>query len=179
MSAEMHWRYRLAQGLRRIEAQIAPSCIDDDLARTALPAAAYRLFREMSAGDRAHALCVLSYLRDQAPQVGEVLTQAALLHDVGKACAAISLFHRSIIVMLEQTDPQRLEALAQAAPSKPGYPYYVHLHHAEMGARKCAQAGCSPAVVALVRYHESDPSDLEDPELHQALIRLQKADDAC
>lgn len=175
----MNWRYRLAQGLRRIEAQIAPSRVDDDVARTSLPTAAYRLFQEMPAGDRAHTLCVLSRLRDQTSPVDEVLTQAALLHDVGKACAAISLFHRSIIVMLERTDHQKLEAMAQADPSKPGYPYYVHLHHAEMGARKCAQAGCSPAVVTLVRYHESDPSDLEDPELRQALIRLQKADDAC
>ncbi len=175
----MSWQYRLAQGLQRIHAELLPGQIDDKTAQEILTPDAYQLFQKMSAGDRTHALCVLARLREELPSPDQGLEEAALLHDVGKAEASLSLLRRATIVLLEKMDKENLHRLAESRSSTRNNPYYIHLHHAEIGAQKCTAAGCPAAVVELVRYHESDPAQVQDMRLRDRLEKLQAADDRC
>jgi len=145
------WRYRVGQFLGRLGAR--PTDEDLRLASEVLPPKALALFRTMAPGDQRHSLRVLRRLRGEG-HCGPILEQAALLHDVGKAGAGLTLAHRSLTVILERVAPAFLQRLAGPAPRGWRRPFHAHLHHAEIGAARVAEAGCDPLVVALVRYHD-------------------------
>jgi hypothetical protein len=173
----MRWLYRARQFGMRLMARCKP--VDHQPARDVLPEAAYQLFSEMSPGDQAHALCVLATVQRMG-YCSPALEQAALLHDVGKAGAGLTLGHRVLIVLARALSADLLARLAQAKPGLWRHPFYVHAHHAELGARRCEQIGCAQRTIALVRYHGLDlPARLDDPELRQDLLALQRADNAC
>jgi hypothetical protein len=169
------WGHRIRQFAGRLLTTRPP---DDALARQLLPAAALALFQRMSAGDQRHGLQALLTLRRSGAWGNEV-EQAALLHDVGKSQARLTLVHRVAVVLLGALSPRLLERLAEAEAESWRYPFYVHVHHAETGAALCAQAGCSPVTVALVRAHQSDDTHALQPELHAALAALRQADEHC
>ena len=171
----MRWGYRLMQFVMRARPRLTP--LDLDTARDVLPGSAYDLFEQMPPGDQVHALCVLRALRrDGTPSE---LEPAALLHDVGKAHGRLTLGRRTLIILLEDLGHNWLERLASPDPTGWRYPFYVHLHHAEMGAEKCQEAGCSQLTVALVRHHEGLPEAADGPGLRELLVKLKKADDEC
>lgn len=151
---------------------------DHSMAQAVLPDAAYKLFEEMPPGDRTHVLCVLRALREKGPVLPDV-EQAALLHDVGKVGGGLTLLHRALIVLLSGVNAHWLDRLGTPDPVSWRYPFYVHGHHAELGARRCEQAGCSPLLVALVRHHESALDIVDDPGLREQLAVLRMADDKC
>ena len=103
--------------------------------------------------------------------VGELaLTQAALLHDVGKVEGRIRLWHRVSTVLLRTLHPALLHRLALNEPSSWRYPFFVLLHHAERGADLSAAAGADALAVALIRAHHTpaEQSGLDAPG--QALL---------
>ena len=139
-----------------------------------------------------HAHCVLAstvgamraseYWEGDAPAW---LIEAALLHDVGKAQAKITVWHRTLIVLLGALRPGWLAPLTR--PPTPGqarswrYPFYVARRHAALGADLCAEAGCAPETVTLVRLHEGEDVQTRaqlTPLLRAALEVLRRADDA-
>ncbi|MFP3897208.1 MAG: HDIG domain-containing metalloprotein [Anaerolineales bacterium] len=142
-------------------------------AKELLPAQAFALFRGMSAGDQRHALCVLRVL-DRDGEPSQALRRAALLHDVGKACGDLKMWHRVLGVAAGAVDETLLSRLASSDDG-----LYVQAHHADLGARLCEEVGLSPFVVDLVRYHESPLEEMDDPTLHEALAALKAADDVC
>ena len=170
----MRWRYRAGQFLRRLRAR--PTAEDLRTAREVLPRGALGLFSAMPPGDQLHGLAVLHLLCARGP-CGPALAQAALLHDVGKAGFGLTLAHRSLAVVLERWGPGLLRRIA-ATPSGWRRPFHAHLHHAEIGARRAAEAGCDALAVALIRYHDAPdgwPGAARD-EL-AALDALQQADE--
>jgi hypothetical protein len=171
----LSWGHRIRQFAWRLAATRPP---EDVLAQQLLPDAALALFKRMSAGDQQHSVQVLLALRKSGAWGSEV-EQAALLHDVAKSQARLTLTHRVAVVLLGTLAPRLLERLA--APDAPPwrYPFYVHVRHAEIGAALCAQAGCSPVTVALVRAHQDYGTDVLPPELHAALAALRQADEHC
>ena len=173
----IRWVYRTRQFFTRCLAR--ESAIDTDAIRGMLPEPAFRLYQGMSLGDRIHARNVWMTLKERGPN-SSYLEQAALLHDVGKSRANLSLIHRVLIVLLQGVHAPSLERLARDVPQSWRYPFHVHLHHAEIGALLCADAGCSPLTVALVRYHDMR-STLPDSlaELRPSLMELVHADDRC
>ncbi|MBC7236837.1 MAG: hypothetical protein H5T69_13440 [Chloroflexi bacterium] len=173
---DIRWGYRLWQGVMRLRALVSPPDATD--AQRLLSAEAWALFRGLSAGDRAHSLRVLNALRQRGVSSTELL-QAALLHDVGKAEGRLTLVHRTFIVCLRRLKPGWLVRLANPQPDSWRYPFYVYLRHAELGAERCAQAGCSPAVVALVRHHEKPLDQISDAALRAGVALLAEADDRC
>ncbi|MHB1296803.1 MAG: hypothetical protein ACYC4R_17645 [Anaerolineae bacterium] len=169
--------YRVSQFIRRAIAR--PSAVDWVTVRRTLPDDALAPFARMSPGDQLHALQVLATLHRMGP-VAPALAQAALLHDVGKSAARLTLWHRTIIVLLGWAHAPWLTRLASPDPSSPRYPYDVHCRHAELGAQLCAQAGCSNEVVALVRHHgEPGLPESYGPQMAQWHAALVRADDLC
>jgi len=173
----MRWGYRFGQFLMRTRA--GDAAVARETAQAALPGAAYELFQEMSPGDQVHAVCVFRAV-GAARGASVDLLQAALLHDVGKARASLTLPRRALIVFLESLGGGLLERLASPDPKSWRYPFYVHVHHAELGALRCREAGCSPLTVALVRNHKAPVDDVvADAELKEGLVALKQADDTC
>jgi hypothetical protein len=168
--------YRVRQFWGRLWAHRRP--VDHVTARRALPPSEYRLFETMPRGDQLHALCVLERLSRQGP-VSQELAEAALLHDVGKAAGRLSLAYRVAIVLLRVLSPHLVERLGCPQADSWRYPFFVHRHHAALGAEQCVHAGCSFETVALVRLHEADADEPDDPHLRALLMALRAADDAC
>ena len=173
----MRWSHRFRQFLMRT--RVSDAAVARRTAKEVLPKAAYRLFEKMSPGDQTHGLCVLRALGGEETASPDV-AQAALLHDVGKVAGRLSLPFRVLVVFLEWVGRGLLERLASAEPTSWRYPFYVHVHHAELGASRCREAGCSPLTVDLVRHHERPVDEVgDDSRLKEALIALKKADESC
>ncbi|MHB1316999.1 MAG: hypothetical protein ACYCYF_00095 [Anaerolineae bacterium] len=169
-------RYRIWQGLAHLRAVICPSRVALECARQHLSEAEWGLFGRMSPGDQDHAICVLLGVQRLSTATA-ALTKAALLHDVGKAGAGLNLGRRAVIVVLGALG--LLDRVASQNANSWRHPFYLHLHHAERGAQLCADAGCAPEVVALVRWHDTNPESVPDQTAPIDLVILQAADDAC
>jgi hypothetical protein len=170
------WSYRLQQGLSRLRALLLPP--DLSPAECLLSPQALALFQRMGPGDRAHSLQVLDVLQREGVSCPDLL-QAALLHDVGKAEGNLSLAYRTVIVIVRRFWPAGIERLADPRMGNWRHPFWVHLHHAELGAARCAQADCSPKVIALVRHHEAILESITDEQLCAKIALLAAADDRC
>jgi hypothetical protein len=137
-----------------------------------LPPAQAALFYRMARSDRRHCLDVY-YTLIRAGCREEDLLRAALLHDAGKAAGdrgggmPMTVFHRVAIVLLQALTVQGAGPrwLARLAADGRGWkaPFAVHARHARAGAEWAAEAGCSPAVVALIRAHHGDGGDGAPP----------------
>jgi putative nucleotidyltransferase with HDIG domain len=167
-------RYRVRQFFRALTARVS----DEEVGRAtrALTPEAQSLFRRQATQDQRHALAVYHTLQ-QAGHEDPHLLAAALLHDVGKAAARLSVIHRSIIVLLGRFAPALLARLSQGEPGWWNRPFVVHARHAEVGARWAEEAGCSPLTIALIRRHEEEPAAGQTEE-DRLLAALQTADDA-
>jgi hypothetical protein len=131
----------------------------------------------MSAADQRHAVAVLRTLcRDGHDH--PALLQAALLHDVAKSGAGITVLHRVAVVLLQHWRPAWLARLAHGGEASAWRrPFARYVQHAIVGACWAEAAGCHPLAVALIRRHESPVSHpLEQPE-DRLLRLLQAADD--
>lgn len=171
----MDVRYRLRQAWRNVTAgSLSAGAIDEIRALLSLQEMA--LFGRFCASDQAHSYRVMRTLRD-AGETEPDLLKAALLHDIGKSEADLSVVDRTLIVIGEHFRPE--QAAAWGAGPAEGWraPFVVRARHAEWGARLAAGAGSNPRVVSLIRRHQDkgplDPSNDEDA----LLARLQWADD--
>jgi hypothetical protein len=159
--------YRVRQFVRAAGALVRPSDGDEVLASRHLPPAAANLFLAMPRYDRQHALGVLHTLRVQGHAEPDLLA-AALLHDVGKTLqphGALRLWHRVAIVLMRAFWPGLLERIGAEQPGSWRYPFFVQQHHAAISAELAQGAGCSAAVVELIRRHEDPPDQADDPLL--------------
>lgn len=173
-------RYRVRQFFRALTAQVSEEELEQ--AACILTPASLTLFHSMAAQDQRHALEVCRTLI-RAGHTDSQLLAAALLHDVGKAAARLSLWQRATIVFLERFAPRFLARLSQSESR--GYAlslpkgwrrsFIVHTRHPEIGARWAEEAGCPPLTVALIRRHQDRLGDCRTEE-DQLLAALQAAD---
>ncbi|MCL4459002.1 MAG: HDIG domain-containing protein [Chloroflexi bacterium] len=126
------------------------------------------LFERMELADQRHCVDVFSHLRRQG-QESQDLLRAALLHDVGKVEARFGLRIRGAIVLLEGLNARMLARIASNKRDSWRYCFYVHEHHARIGAEMARQAGCSSRVISLISQHDQPhPSDEMAVLLYQA-----------
>lgn len=171
-------RYRVGQFF----ASLAPSVSADERAalRRWLPPQGVELFERMLLRDQRHSLNVCQALRAAGHDHPDLLA-AALLHDVAKTAQPgrkLGLGHRVLVVLMEAVKPGWVAAVARNDPTDWRYPFHVHLHHPEQGAKLASAAGCSPLTVALIRRHQTKLTGTPVDEEDRLLALLQMADDA-
>ncbi len=165
-------RYRVEQFLRAL---IAPHTVSEQRIKRAariLSPEARALFVQQTPQDQRHALSVYETLLKRGHSNRDLLG-AALLHDVGKAASPASPLQRGIFVLAKRFAPEALERLVRGTAG--GGPLVTYVNHAEIGACRAEEAGCSPLTVELIRHHEC-PLEACRTERDRLLTALQSAD---
>lgn len=168
---------RLKQGVRDITA--FARTIDYTLAQRYLTAEQLALFQQLSHGEQHHALNVLRDVLAQSTETPEDLAIACLLHDVGKARYRLSIWQRSLAVLVKKIAPSLEKRLsADETLSQWRAPFVVRRHHPKWGAKMMCQTLCQKRAVWLVAHH-ADALERWQNHPHYALLeRLKRADDA-
>jgi hypothetical protein len=178
IAAPQRAAYRMRQFARAVQSYFfRPKREQWALVQSVLPGPALELYRQMPRPDQQHALRVLSTLRSRGFHDSELL-QAALLHDIAKHRGGVTLMHRVAAVVIKAFRPVLWQewAAADTPPSSWLWrPLWAHAHHAELGARLAAEAGCGSRAVALIAFHQDGvAADQREADL---LAALRAADD--
>lgn len=167
-------RYRVRQFTMALGANINRERIN--ALREYLDAPQLELFCSMSPLDQHHGWAVFRSLREAAETESSLL-RAALLHDVGKSIGPVRIWHRVIGVLANALAPRFWEMI----DGKSGtwrYTFYVHRHHAVLGAELAREAGCSPEAVWLIAHHEDHRRETDTRNGKNGLLAaLQAADE--
>jgi hypothetical protein len=159
-------RHRIRQFFRAMLGRVSVS--EHALVQDVLSPAQAALFWRMARCDQRHGLDVYQTLC-AAGHHGPDLLAAALLHDVGKSGARLTILHRVAIVLIDGAAPGWLARWAEGGKGWVA-PFAAHLQHAQTGAAWAQAAGSSADTVRLIRqHHVSAPRD-------EQLIALQEAD---
>lgn len=174
-------RTRTGQFWRGLTARVAAEEVACSITHILQPEA-QRLFLCQPAADQRHALAVCRALQEQGEAQPELLA-AALLHDVGKARARLSLVHRTAVVLSEHWAPRLLARLSREPAAGGGVPdwrrpFVLHARHAQTGARWACEAGCAALTVALIEHHHEQRTTCCNEE-DRLLSALQNADSQC
>jgi len=129
------------------------------------------LFRRMHFFEQAHAFNVLQSLR-QAGHTDPDLLAAALLHDVGKILAPLSLLDRVLVVVGLRLFPGAARRWGMGAARGLRRPFVTAAQHPAWGADLASAAGASARTCDLIRGHQ-DHAASGDP----LLAALQSLDD--
>jgi hypothetical protein len=166
--------YRVRQFFAAVRAQPLDAG-ELEAVRRYLPPDGVALFQTMRVSDQRHSLTILQELLAQGYD-DRPLLQAALLHDVGKT--HVGLWHRTVVILLNATSRNWLPHLASANPRSWRYPFYLSLHHPELGAEAVAHAGLDPRAVILIRRHQQPPpAQVNGTELDRWQRALKALDD--
>lgn len=133
---------------------LSPDEVDD--VRSQLSPELFDLFMTMNDADQRHAVEVATRTNDPT------LTEAALLHDVGKSVSGIGAIGRSCATVLG----------ALSVPVSGSWELY--LRHGEVGAEMLEMAGAAPLTVAFARFH---PGPTPPGVSEKAWLALEAADD--
>jgi hypothetical protein len=176
------WLRRIGYRVQQFLASLRPAITLQEQAelRGWLPPLAVLLFLQMTPRDQRHSLDVLYQVQQAAPDQPD-LSAAALLHDAAKTAPPgrqVRLHHRVLVVLMNAARPGWVQQVARDDPGSWRYPFYLHLHHPDLGARLAEQAGCSPLTAELIRRHQEKLPHAPRNETERLLVLLQAADDA-
>lgn len=128
-----------------------------------------KFFYEMSIVDQRHALDVAHHIYELLLIAGllegePLLVKAALLHDVGKRQGDLTVFDRSLIVILECFFPGQIAKWAVEGRGgliqNRRHAFYVAKYHGRIGAEWLKKIDCPEEVIILVRDHHL--TDIKD-----------------
>jgi len=134
-----------------------------------------QLFQQFSYSEQWHSYRVATMLVEAGHNQHDLIV-AALLHDVGKTKAPISVMERSLIVLAQWFLPNYVGQLGEGEPVGWKRPFVVKIQHPEWGANMAEQAGCSSLAISLIRRHQDPLSEIKSEE-DRLLQLLQWADD--
>ena len=160
------------------QAVLAPALTETELAeiRAILADNEFALFLQFDRGEQWHSYQVLRTLR-AAGHVQPELWQAALLHDVGKTKSPLSVWERSLIVLLEKMMPAQTAVWGKGATGQRWQrPFVVKAQHPAWGAEMAEAAGSSDLVINLIRRHQDQLAETATSAEDELLRLLQWAD---
>ncbi len=160
------------------QAVAAPALNETELAeiQAILSDAEFELFFRFDRGEQWHSYQVMRTLREAGHDEPELL-QAALLHDVGKTRSPLTVWNRSLIVVVKKVLPGKTAVWGKNNTDGWQRPFVVKAQHPEWGAQMAEAAGSSALVVALIRRHQDDLPETDGVEEDKLLRLLQWADD--
>jgi len=161
-------RHRLAQFWRHTSARVTAAELN--AVRELLGPGLASLFADLPVNDQRHGLDVLDSVRGMESQPPVILQQAALLHDIGKVGAHLSVVERSLAVLLRGISPRLLDLALRARPTFASR-YATYANHARIGADRLRAAGAIDLAAVVAEHHAPQPP----PELTR---QLQRADGA-
>jgi putative nucleotidyltransferase with HDIG domain len=146
---------------------------DRDFVGRELRPAEQRLFWNMNKPDQRHALNVaytaLRLAKDRTDIDKQLLTQCALLHDVGKVKGDVSTFDKIAAVIAYKIAPDWARKWAkEGRGSKVAnlrHAFHTYFHHAGRSAAFLKQIGSGAPVIAIVSRHHDAPGFHDIPEL--------------
>lgn len=127
-------------------------------------------FLDLPVNDQRHGLDVLETIRRAEASPPILLQQAALLHDMGKVGARLTVIERSLTVMLRAISPGFLAAVLRAMP-RFGARYATYSDHARIGAERLSGSGATDLAAVVAEHHSRQPR-------LELTRRLQRADGA-
>jgi hypothetical protein len=133
------------------------------------------LFRRMQPSEQVHSYQIFKHLQT-AGQVTPDLLTAALLHDVGKILAPLSIFDRVVIVLGKRFFPKAAARWGEGTLHGWRRPFVVAEQHAGWGADLASQAGATALTVELIRCHQDSSIENLDKHTEKLLAALQAAD---
>lgn len=139
----------------------------------------WALFGRMEPADQRHSVRVLRALLEEGV-ADQSLLKAALLHDVGKSRCRITVFHRTVAVLLEAVLGKLPPFPLRGNDRSWWMPFYVIANHPRLGASMLVQAGSEERVWRLVELHQQEPQlvgNVPDSQwIREALVTLRRAD---
>lgn len=134
------------------------------------------LFQRFSLSDQQHSYCVLGTLQ-RAGYTQPVLQKAALLHDIGKIRYRLTIWERSLAVLLGMLWSRRVDAWGQGEARGWQRPFVIKAQHPVWGADMVNAVGGEAVVVSLIRRHQDVVAETAEAEEDKLLRLLQWADD--
>lgn len=164
---QQFWRNRTARPLS-VEALAAITAV--------LTAEELALFQRFDLSDQQHSYRVFAALAAAGYNQPALLT-AALLHDIGKTQYPLTVWERSLAVVMAMIAPQQV--LRWGAGEAHGWrrPFAIKVQHPAWGADMVTAVGGCPQAAALIRRHQDVLSAAAASEEDELLRLLQWADD--
>jgi len=160
--------HRVGQFWRHSSARVSPA--ETASAESILGPSLAGFFLELPVNDQRHGLDVLHTIDRALPDAASILRQAALLHDMGKAGAALSVLERSLTVFLAALSPRLLQGVLRLRPGL-ARRYAIYADHARIGAERLRAAGAIELAAVIAEHHAAKPRS-------EVTSALQRADHA-
>lgn len=114
------------------------------------------------------------------PDAPKALIAAALLHDVGKSRYRLSVWQRTLAVLVEAIAPGASRRLSRAESfSIWRAPFVVRRHHARWSGEILRDCGSNADVIWLVERHQDNAEKFRGNLRYSLLASLQSADGEC
>jgi hypothetical protein len=160
--------HRVGQFWRHSSARVSPAEISR--VQTILGPGLFGFFLELPVNDQRHGLDVLATTERTLADPAPILQQAALLHDMGKAGAGLTVLERSLTVLLGAISPRLLEAALRLRPRLASR-YAIYRDHARIGSERLYAAGAGELAAVIAEHHAAKPES-------EVTVALQRADHA-
>ena len=169
---------RIEQGIRALFAFATP--VDLHLAKQYLSARELDAFQKMSRADQLHSLNVLRTVLPEREAVAPPLAVAALMHDVGKCRCHLTVWQKTMAVLVAHLMPSLADRLGREEDlSIWRAPFVVRSQHAQWSAEILRACCADEVAVWLVEHHQADILALGENPQAALLQCLQRADEAC
>ena len=160
--------HRVGQFWRHSSARVSPAEISR--VQTILGPGLVGFFLELPVNDQRHGLDVLATIERTLADPAPILQQAALLHDMGKAGAGLTVLERGLTVFLGALSARLLEVALRLRPGL-ARRHAIYREHARIGSERLGAAGAGELAAVIAEHHAPKPRS-------EVTAALQRADQA-